>query len=586
MYAVLYSPATSLSALLKKGADPNGRNDANASALMWAVTDLEKTRVLLEHGADVNARSDEMRTPLMIAAGRTGGAAVVKLLLEKGANPNPNQKPAIESSPLVEAATAGDSETMQALIARGADVKAAGQPALAMAIAMRCAKCLDLLLSGKPDRGAISGALVESASFADVASLRRLLDQGADVNEIDPGGRTALMYAAGSDLIPVDAVKLLVERGSNVNAKVGHPKAVDTGWTVLDIARLRGNTPVVDFLLKAGAKGGDYAAPVLKAKQGNTIQGAIQRSIPLLQAADANFVPKAGCISCHNNSLGAMAVGLSRKGGFRVDDTTAAKQVKANVMALEKLRDRMHQGFFVPVEDVFGPVVMSYILVGLDAEHHKPDLSTDAVAMYLKMHQSPDGQWAYPAADTRPPLCSDYIGQTALSMRALQLYAPATDKAAYEKSIELAAGWLAKAQSKVTDDRSWRLIGLAWAGRNKDATQTAMRELLATQRTDGGWGDIASMESNAYSTGKALVALQTAGMQASDAAYQRGVRFLLNTQQEDGSWYVKTRALAFQPYFDAGYPHGFDQWISAAGASWATMALTHASPGRTATASR
>jgi hypothetical protein len=67
-------------------------------------------------------------------------------------------------------------------------------------------------------------------------------------------------------------------------------------------------------------------------------------------------------------------------------------------------------------------------------------------------------------------------------------------------------------------------------------------------------------------------------MATSDATYQRAVRFLLNTQQEDGSWYVKTRALAIQPFFDAGFPHGFDQWISAAGTSWATMALSLAAP--------
>ena len=52
------------------------------------------------------------------------------------------------------------------------------------------------------------------------------------------------------------------------------------------------------------------------------------------------------------------------------------------------------------------------------------------------------------AADARPPICSDYIGQTALSMRALQLYAPKTDKAAYDQAIQLAAAWIAKAQSE------------------------------------------------------------------------------------------------------------------------------------------
>ena len=305
----------------------------------------------------------------------------------------------------------------------------------------------------------------------------------------------------------------------------------------------------------------------------------------MLQRADANFVPKAACVSCHNNSLAAMAIGSARRNGFQVDEKIAAQQVKANVFGLEKLRDYLHQGFFVPVEDVFGPFLVSYVLIGLDAEHYKPDLNTDAVAMYLKSHQAADGQWAYPIADSRPPICSVYIGQTALSMRALQLYAPKTDKAAYDRSIQLAASWIATARPKNNDDRGWRVLGLSWAGKDKDATQKAMRELLAAQRADGGWSDIDSMESSAYATGKALFALQTAGLSASDAAYERAVRFLLNTQQEDGSWYVKTRAMAFQPYFDAGFPHGFDQWISAAGSSWATMALSVASQARTTTAS-
>src|SRR5947208_5501321 len=119
--------------------------------------------------------------------------------------------------------------------------------------------------------------------------------------------------------------------------------------------------------------------------------------------------------------------------------------------------------------------------LGLEAEHYKPDLNTDAVAMYLQSHQAPDGQWAYLAADSRPPVCSDYIGQTAIAMRALQLYAPKTDKAAYDQSVRLAATWMANARPKNNEDRSWRLTGLAWAGKDKVATQKAMAELLAIQ---------------------------------------------------------------------------------------------------------
>lgn len=586
MYAVLYTGTATLESLLKQGADPNKRNDANATALLWAATDLEKTRLLLGHGADVNARSSDMRTPLMIAARRPGNIAVIKLLLDHGANPNPNAHPAAESSPLLEAATAPDAASMELLLGRGADAKAVAQPAITMAISLQCAKCVALLVAKGLDKSAYSMALPDVAAIADVNTVRMMLDHGADVNAFDPLGRTPLMYAAASDLLALDVVKLLVERGANVNAKDTHKQGGDSGLSVLDIAKLHGDTPVVEFLVKAGAKSTAPSPPALKPRRENTIQNAIQGSLPLLQRADANFVPKAACVSCHNNSLAAMAVGSARTRGFKVDEKTAAEQVKANIFGLQKLRDNLRQGFVVPVGDFFGPVIVSYMLVGLDAEHYKPDLNTDAVAMYLKARQSPDGQWAYPIADSRPPLCSDYIGQTALAMRALQLYAPKSDKAAYDQAIQLAAAWISKARPRNNDDRGWRLLGLAWAGKDKSATQAAMRELLATQRADGGWSDLESMESGAYATGKALVALQGAGLAVSDAAYERGVQYLLKTQQEDGSWYVKTRAMAFQPYFDAGFSHGFDQWISAAGSGWATMALSMASPSRTTMASR
>ena len=120
----------------------------------------------------------------------------------------------------------------------------------------------------------------------------------------------------------------------------------------------------------------------------------------------------------------------------------------------------------------------------------------------------------------------------------------------------------------------FKLLGLAWAKAGRAAVEQAARELQAEQRPDGGWSQLPALQSDAYATGQALAALhQGAGLPVSDPAYQKGVQFLLKTQLEDGSWYVKSRSIPFQPYFESGFPHGPDQWISAAGSSWATMAL-------------
>ena len=59
---------------------------------------------------------------------------------------------------------------------------------------------------------------------------------------------------------------------------------------------------------------------------------------------------------------------------------------------------------------------------------------------------------------------------------------------------------------------------------------------------------------------------------------QKGVRYLLSTQLDDGSWYTKSRAVPIQPYFESGFPHGRDQFISAAATNWAVTALARTLP--------
>lgn len=582
MYAVLYADTATLATLLKKGADPNKRSDGNATALMWAASDPDKTRLLVQHGADVNAKSDELRTPLMIAARHPGMSATLKLLLDKGANPNPNAHPDTESSPLIEAATAPDPESVDLLLKRGAGTTTGGQTALSMAAQLRCSRCLDLLAARITDKAAYTGALGEAVVCADFASVKLLIDHGADVNAFDPLGRTPLMYAAVSDRAQLDVVKLLVEKGADVNAKDKHQKSGDAGMSVLDIAKQQGQTPVVEYLERAGARGTPRQAPVLRARTENSVRRAIEDSLPLLQKADVNFMQNSGCVSCHNNSITEMAVGFARKKQISIDEDIAARQVKGNVFGLEKFRDRLLQGFMFPTEDFFASFIVGYVLVSLNGENYPADLNTDAVAMYLKGRQSPDGQWAYPLADTRPPLCLSHVSQTALAMRSLQLYAPKSDRAGYEKAVQLAATWMAKEPASSTEDLSWKVLGLAWADREQAAKRRAMDSLLALQRADGGWSDLPTMDSSVYQTGKALYALYTAGLPVTDRAYQKGVHYLLSNQQEDGSWYVRTRALAFQPYLEVGFPHGYDQWMSAAGSGWAVMALTATLPDKTA----
>lgn len=98
---------------------------------------------------------------------------------------------------------------------------------------------------------------------------------------------------------------------------------------------------------------------------------------------------------------------------------------------------------------------------------------------------------------------------------------------------------------------------------------------MAVQRQHGGWGQWPTMAVDAYATGQALYALHAANMAATEPAYRKGADYLLRTQLEDGTWFVRTRAFGFQPYFETGFPHGRSQFISTVATSWASIALTY-----------
>jgi hypothetical protein len=159
-------------------------------------------------------------------------------------------------------------------------------------------------------------------------------------------------------------------------------KAPD-GQTALDFARRQGHTPVVDLLLKSGAKPGETApSPVMEAKPAGSIRAAVERSIPLLQRSDSTFLRKAGCVSCHNNTLAAVAVAAARKHGVRLDEESARRQVKTIGNYIDSWRERALQALGIPGD----ADTVSYILLGLAALRN-PLFSRDLSA-YVPTHGS------------------------------------------------------------------------------------------------------------------------------------------------------------------------------------------------------
>ncbi len=111
------------------------------------------------------------------------------------------------------------------------------------------------------------------------------------------------------------------------------------------------------------------------------------------------------------------------------------------------------------------------------------------------------------------------------------------------------------APAATTVDEADRLMGLWLAGAGESDLRKASQVVLGRQREDGGWAQTPHLDSDAFGTAAALYSLRTTGfLKISEPAYRRGAQYLLNTQFPDGSWYVRSRVVKLQPYFQSAFP--------------------------------
>ena len=590
MHAAAFGSLDTMRLLLDKGADVNARNAAGATALMWAATDIAKIRVLLDRGADVKAASSLGHTPLELAAMSDGSAEIVRLLLARGADAKAVDKAGITT--LTAATSGNDTDSIKQLLAAGIDVNVpslTGTTALMNAAANGNTEAVKLFVAKGANVNAVSvgpeaspfnavkNGVIQLGQFTPVllASVfgpadlvKALIAAGANVNVKDARGMTPLMMAVSTDHGDIEVVKALLAAGADPNAKSL------AGETVLDWAQKAGETPVVAELKRARAIGSPMAVHQIPAAAPTDTKAAVARGVALLERSSGTFFVNGACGACHAQNVTDVAVMSARRHGVTIDNAAAAQRAAGAAGQFASIASGL-------LERVDGPAIdiQLYTLNGFAAGSYPADRATDALVANVVAQQLADGRW-HIGGIPRPPIEDGDFSRTALGVRALKTYGIPGRAAEMSERTKRATAWLQSTKPLTNEDRSFRLLGLAWGGSSVEVVRRAATELAATQRTDGGWGQRDEMASDAYATGLALYALrESSALTASDAAIQKGVKYLLSTQRSDGSWYVRSRSPKFQPYFEGGFPYGHDQWISSMATGWATAALAASQDG-------
>jgi ankyrin repeat protein len=259
-------------ALVKRGADVNAPAADGTTALHWASyrDAVETADLLIRAGARVDAANDLGATPLWMAS-MNGSLAMVRRLLEAGAHPNLSLL--LGETPLMIASRSGNPDVVRQLVDKGAKVNTRGprgQTALMWAVSQQHPDVVTVLLAhgadvharsevwtqmmavpphGKPEYNRLiphggDTALLFAARVGDLASARLLVAAGANVNDADAWGVSAMVLAAHSGFGEI--VDLLLDKGANVDAE-------GPGFTALHEAIMRRDEKMVASLLAHGA---------------------------------------------------------------------------------------------------------------------------------------------------------------------------------------------------------------------------------------------------------------------------------------------------------------------------------------------
>ena len=585
MYAAAYGSHEALEILLDKGADVKAKDPRDSTALHYAAWNAARTNLLLSRGADPNALSKLGRTPLLVAASSPTGAPVIPIFLEKGANPMLRDALGFN---LLQPAAIGNTQVAAMLLEKGFALKdgtdRGGFTPLHLAVIGNNIPSVRLLLSkgadpnsantfaGKVKFGPVGlqgiTPLMFASNIGSAEIVTLLLDAGANPNQQDVRGMTPLMYALSSDKQNLAAAKLLLARGAKLDLKM------KSGDTVADWAH-RSKWPAGVALVKDGPRGEPTPIDPGKPAPAAGPRAAAERALSLLSRTSQEFFQQSGCGACHHGVSTLMASNAARAATVSVPADPTQLLSRSLVAAIAADLPNLLQG----TSTGGATDTASNYLTGLAAANYPADINTDILVHYIALNQAPDGSWNTTGGIARPPSEDTIAGKTAFSIRALRSYPLAGRQVEIDGRIARAKQYLLTVQPITAYEHAEKLIGLLWASASPSELQDAAKPLLGLQRKDGGFSQNPHLSSDAYATGIVLWALQQATViPTSHPLYQRGVKYLVDTQRADGSWHVASRSPKFQPYFESGFPYQGDQWISSLATAYATMALVPVRP--------
>src|SRR5438132_10238635 len=161
------------------------------------------------------------------------------------------------------------------------------------------------------------------------------------VSHPDQYVRTPLLTTVTSEAASADTVKLLLDHGADPNVPMAE------GESPLDWAIYKGDQAKIQILQQYHATLGKGPRQEEIAEKPGGIQDprvSMTRSVSRLLDASPGFREKTNCISCHHNTMPALAAAAARKRGIQINEERAAKNLDDLFTFFKAAAPRMMMG--------------------------------------------------------------------------------------------------------------------------------------------------------------------------------------------------------------------------------------------------
>jgi ankyrin repeat protein len=217
----LFGTVDQLRKLLDTGLSANSKTSNGTTLLMMAASNAEKVQLLIGRGADVKARGASGHDALTIASVYRGTVASLRALLDAGADVEPPDGVRVRRPPLVLASMNGDLANVKLLLDRGADASR-GAP-IAEAITFGHADVVRALIRAGADTGLTEASGVNLLHWATITGrasvIPELVKARVALNDTDKAGFTPVMYAATIDFGDTATLRALLDAGADLSIK-------------------------------------------------------------------------------------------------------------------------------------------------------------------------------------------------------------------------------------------------------------------------------------------------------------------------------------------------------------------------------